>query len=276
MQWLAYHRGYQQQHPASVAVKSSKPAGTWTLGLTGQTNGCAVTNKASWTRAASLQDANDAASNGDRIDVGGYCAGTADLTRNVKVVGVGVTPTLDAQRQGDTVTNDATVEIDNLKITGGSDDVDPGGSRYWGGGIKNRGDLTLVGVSVTDNHTEDRAGGIQDYGALSATNTTVSGNASTIGGGIFNEDGTVVLTDSQVTGNSADWKGGGIACEGGSLTLTNSEATGNSSVSPFFSGLGGGVYATFGCATTLNEAEADLGEPVLKRRLCALAVPTRS
>lgn len=235
---------------ASVVVKSSKPTVTWALGLSGQTGTCTVTNESNWTRAATLQDANDGASDGDLVGVSGDCAGTTDITHNLTIDGVGTTPTLDAQRQGDTVTNDATAKIAGLTITGGSDDADPGGSRYWGGGIKNRGDLTLDGVTVTDNHTQDRGGGIQNYGTLSATDTTISDNSTCRGAGIENEGGSVALTDSQVTGNSACSQGGGIACDGGSLTLSNTDVTGNS-VSDFGLG-GGGLFAAFGCSTTLN------------------------
>jgi hypothetical protein len=104
-----------------------------------------------------------------------------------------------------------TAELYGLTVTRGGW-VEPGAFDEHGGGIFNKGTLTLANCSVTQC-------------SVPATSNPM-GEAE--GGGIRN-DGTLMLTNCTVSENSVDGLGGGIS-SGGSLTLTNSTVSGNSPV----------------------------------------------
>ena len=103
---------------------------------------------------------------------------------------------------------------------------------------------TISAVTV-QNGKGNSGGGIRNRGTLTLTNSTVSGNeASTSGGGIFNS-GTLELTTSTISGNEASTSGGGIF-NSGTLELTNSTISGNSALD------GGGLYNFVGSTTRLR------------------------
>lgn len=153
--------------------------------------------------------------------------GTITIAKDLTLIGVGDGEDgtiLDGQQNDSVVivTSGAIVELEGLRITGGSSDDD-------GGGIDN------IGSSVT------------------LTDSSVTGNvAADFGGGIRNSDGTVTLNGtSSVTGNTAtDGDGGGIDnTGGGTVTLTDS-----SSVTENTAGFeGGGIYNASSGAVTLND-----------------------
>jgi CSLREA domain-containing protein len=134
-----------------------------------------------------------------------------------------------------------------------------------GGGIFNRGTLTLTGSTVSGNTSRYfGGGGIFNRGTLTLTGSTVSENWAIIddGGGILNAgsgapapSNHVTLINSTVSGNVAgrgpgDF-GGGIF-NASYLTLTNSTVSGNHST---LNGRGGGI-ATLGpySGTTLTNS----------------------
>ena len=81
-----------------------------------------------------------------------------------------------------------------------------------GGGIYNRGALTLKNSAVSFNNADFDGGGI--YNAAGITNvrrSTVSGNlAVSFGGGIYNFSGSVFVMRSAISENDGDFAGGGI------------------------------------------------------------------
>ncbi|MDO8494598.1 MAG: hypothetical protein Q7S68_04600 [Deltaproteobacteria bacterium] len=105
-----------------------------------------------------------------------------------------------------------------------------------GGGIINRGNLTLERVRVENCESSPPASG--------------PGTATYGGGGIYSlRVGSLILLESSVIGNTTTGNGGGIAIEG-SHQISNSTISENSAV-----GLGGGIYIggnTWG-ATTLTD-----------------------
>ena len=136
-----------------------------------------------------------------------------------------------------------TVNISGLTISNGSS-----GS---GGGITNRGTLTLTGCTISGNTASVAGGGVQNDGSnstatLNLINSTVSGNtASSFGAGIMNEgfqgSATLNIINSTISGNSSPSFGGGIYNDGNSgtatLISTNSTISGNTASSS-----GGGIY----------------------------------
>lgn len=100
-----------------------------------------------------------------------------------------------------------------------------GGGNSVGGGIFTGGNVTLIDSTVSANRAE-RGGGIANGGGLYLTNSTVSGNtADFFAGGIFNV-GTAVLVDSTINGNSAEYFGG-MSNRDGTASLQGVTISGN-------------------------------------------------
>ncbi len=126
-----------------------------------------------------------------------------------------------------------TVKMDGVTVRNGN-------LRGPGGGISNRGAITLTNSVVTDS-TGGHGGGIFNNGTMTLTDSTVSdssgdggvySSADGLGGGIFN-NGTMTVNRSTVSGNTAPgvyWfpvGGGGIFNSRGTMTLTHSTVSGN-------------------------------------------------
>ena len=99
-----------------------------------------------------------------------------------------------------------------------------------GGAIRNRGMLTLLGVTLNNNTADGsptaqtQGGGIYNNsgGIITMTNCTLTGNSTTnnSGGAVFNR-GTISIESSTISGNHAP-DGGGIRLVEGQITLSNS------------------------------------------------------
>jgi hypothetical protein len=167
--------------------------------------------------------------------------------------------TLDGNNTGSVlnIAVDTVVEIDEVIITGGTGNNEQ--NNDLGGGIYNRGKLTLTNSTIIGNKGYSGAG-IFNTSELGKTaevtliNTTVINNrASHMGGGITSNgnegQATVTLIGSAIMNNSATDYGGGIASNGfagnSALIIEDSVITGNTS--EFGSGLfnnGNGSTAT--------------------------------
>jgi parallel beta-helix repeat protein len=127
-----------------------------------------------------------------------------------------------------------------------------------GGGILNRGAVTLTVSSLSGNSATGNGGGLANADARSGaapaatfTGSSVSNNLAALsGGGIYNgRRGTLTTTGLPmlVGGNTATVNGGGIASVNSTATtLTGTTVTTNVAV------LGGGVYRLGGTMTTTN------------------------
>jgi hypothetical protein len=148
----------------------------------------------------------------------------------------------------------------------------------FGGGLFNRGTLSLSHITVADNFSPDvgglfnrsgtvtiasttfvnndgvqRAGGaLNDSGTLLITDTTFAGNHSGGPGALLNQGGTVILTNSALMDNVGDGSGGLNNFAPGVLVLTNSTIARN--VSPT---VGSGALLNSGTAILTNTTVAD-------------------
>jgi hypothetical protein len=134
-----------------------------------------------------------------------------------------------------------------------------------GGGILNRGAVTLTGSTLTGNTASGNGGGLANADtpsgtapAATFTNSPVSGNTTLLGdgGGIYNGlRGTLTVTGVSgsplfVTGNRSG-RGGGIAAVGSTATtLTQTAVTDNHALLTL--GNAGGVYRQGGTMTTTS------------------------
>jgi hypothetical protein len=143
------------------------------------------------------------------------------------------------------ILTDTNVILNELTVTGGN--LDQAGE--YGGGIENRGTLTVTHSAVSGNSTGDDGGGISNWGTLTISNSTISDNHAPQtggdGGGIYNHtDGALYIYNSTVAGNTAKGNGGGIRA-GGLSVLDSVTIAGNTAENR-----GGGLYLHFSLAGT--------------------------
>ena len=131
------------------------------------------------------------------------------------------------------------------------------GSATAGGGINNRGTLTLTGCTLAGNSAFD-GGGLYNYFATATlTGCTVSGNTAVDGGGLFNEHGMFTLVNVTLAGNTAtdpNGNGGGGLLNSGPATLTGCTLSGNSAAANGGGLLNFGTAALADCTLAGNSA----------------------
>src|ERR1035437_7396101 len=153
------------------------------------------------------------------------------------------------------VNTGATLNLNDLTIADGY------GASVGGGGIRNRGTLTVTDSTFSGNSaSEFYGGGIYNAGGtLTVTNSTFSGNSASAGGAIGGGGGLVTVTNSTFSGNSSSDGGGAIYYNLGGLTLTTTTFSGSAIANEgttlnvtnsTFSG--GGIENTSGSVTVIN------------------------
>ena len=170
--------------------------------------------------------------------------GLPSITGSLTITGAGADTTIIERAAGAPlfrllhVAPTGILALDGLTLHGGNLAGLPDG----GGGIRNRGTLTLT-HSILRAHAASRGGGIFNSAILRITNSTLHGNvASSYGGGgisstVFGTPASLQITNSSLTGNIASGSGGGgIDSIGSSPVITNSTLSGNMAGS-----VGGGI-----------------------------------
>jgi CSLREA domain-containing protein len=124
----------------------------------------------------------------------------------------------------------AKLALRNLTVEKGSADLGDGG------GVLNRGTLTVSGSTLWANRAPGGSGGgIANLGTATVSNSTLSGNSATNGGGIANNSGTTTLKNTIVTdgspGGNCSVGSGAITDSGHNLSSDNSCVTAATSFS---------------------------------------------
>ena len=183
---------------------------------------------------ALLQEAVDAASDGDRLVVnsGTYTENVVIDGKNLNLEGAGsVSVTIWGDGDGPALSiQAATVTVTGLAVMNGE-----GGIQIRGGSV------SMGGLLVQDTGGAANGGGIAvlDGGTATLTSSTVQANQAQQGGGLFvAADATLSVTESILTGNSATEYGGG-AYSSGDLSIQTSTVESNRAGAD-----GGGVYGT--------------------------------
>ena len=148
-----------------------------------------------------------------------------------------------------------------------------------GGGIENRGDMTLVGSTVSANSGVRCGGGVSNaYGTLGIVDSAITGNTAECGGGIANTIGATTITKSTVSENSATINGGGLLNAANmrdaptTMTISGSTLRGNTAAN------GGAVInfgsLTFAGPTTVGANVATVGGGILHQSTYGLGSVT--
>jgi hypothetical protein len=126
------------------------------------------------------------------------------------------------------ITASATASIAGLTVANGTASA----ASPSGGGILNRGTLTLTDSTVRDNAAPGGSGGgIANFGTATVNDSTFSGNKANVSGSGLYNSGRLTLTDSTVSGNTiADAWGYGAVGNQGTLAVTSSTVWGNTGV----------------------------------------------
>ncbi len=208
-------------------------------------------------------DFEDASTNGDLditanlILIGDGAAATiiqacAPTTPETTCTGINRVLDVDPAQQG------ISVQISGVTVRNGHIDRF---ADHNGGGLRNRGRLTLTVDSISGNTTANSGGGSDgggisnEAGTLTLVNSSVNNNTcNSLGGGIVNGDGaTLILTNSIVSGNRAG-SGGGVWS--GFFDVSNPSNTKvivtNSTISGNTAGDGGGLVMNRGALTLTN------------------------
>ena len=174
----------------------------------------------------------DLAATGD-LDIRGDLVLLGDRAANTIIDADGIDRVLD-------IAAGVTVEIRDVTLRNGRVQ----GAGTSGGGVRNRGALTLARSVVTANtSTEGSGGGIsssESDSALTLSQSTVSDNTAGGRGGGLAIDGTATLTNVTISGNRSltDFGGGLYFSSNTRSTVDNATITGNSAAQR-----GGGVVA---------------------------------
>jgi hypothetical protein len=156
---------------------------------------------------------------------------TGDLTLQETTVSGG--SVFESDSDGGGIENRGTLTVTNSII---SENV--AGFFGGGGGINNTGDLAVTNSIIRANRSVG-GGGINNAGTLRLTNTIISENSARFnGGGIANSSEAVVIQSRIADNNSGRTSGGGIS-NSGTLILTQSVVSGN--VAPTVASSGGGI-----------------------------------
>jgi hypothetical protein len=217
---------------------------------------CSVETDAAGGTYSSLQDAVDAAPEGDRLWVTGTCIGTTTIARSLRIVGLGGA-TLDGAASGSVITtgDGVSLTLRDLTVTNG---------RWgFGGGVRvgGSGRLILRGTTEVTGNVGQYGGGIWAlHGVVrlnassSVSQNTGPADGSGQGAGILAQK-VVVGGSASVSDNAVFGTGGGIRA---SVVTLNDDATvsGNTSVYPPIvdpRSEGGGIW---GNRVTLNDSSS--------------------
>lgn len=158
--------------------------------------------------------------------------GDLDIIDDVMIVGVGADQTFIDAGQIDRVFDvdpgeqGLTATLAGLAIRGGN-----ATSGETGGGIRNRGTLTVEQVWISDNLADGPGGGIRNDAVVMVIASTLDGNTTNDHGGGMDNHGTATVESSTVRANTVvgGGAGGGLYNLGGQMmTVRSTTVTGNS------------------------------------------------
>lgn len=188
----------------------------------------------------------------------GQGAGGTGSTLEVRLAGLRIS----GARQG--INSAAKLTVDSCWIDGNTNT-----SASNGGGIQNRGSLTLLNSTVSNNVASNASfgygGGIQNDPSASSLviqNSTIANNTARQGGGINNNSGgSISIHNSTISANQASIWGGGFYRDAGAPSVVNSIIRGNTA--PSSPDVVGGSTLVNQNSAVYTASAADTGQPAI-------------
>lgn len=182
-------------------------------------------NNSNCTQAAPCRDISHAvavAVAGDIISIGGgkyYESSGVIIDKNLTINGAGIFGT----RVGYTWQNHSVFRIESAATVTIADLDVMGGDAEDGGGISNRGHLTLHRVRIWKNSAQDHGGGIMNWtdGVLLISQSEIARNFASEGGGGLHNQGIAELNEVRIVKNYADTGSGGVTNTGGGYAVVD-------------------------------------------------------
>lgn len=197
-----------------------------------------------------VQAAIDIASPGDTVQIdGGVYPANLTIAKDITLQGQSAEQTiLDGQQKGTVVniSTVSTVELRGLTVRNGA--VGIGDAGRFGGGIYNKGNLTIADCIVTDNHLNlfglDFGGGIANDGNMDIVRSTISNNSAAYGGAIWASGLNTYIRYSAIINNQSGVIAGGIyfapsnLLNAGNFNILQSTLSGNGQSTLYLKGRG--------------------------------------
>ena len=198
----------------------------------------------------SLRDAIQVANPGAtiRFSVNGFIVlalGSLTINKNLTIEGP-VSAFLGISTEGSSrvlyVDAGAHVTLSDIEISDGISD--------YGGGIYNRGNLTVNNCAIRGNYATTSGGGVYNAtnGVLVATTTILDDNGAALNGGGIDNQGTLTIISSEIRGNGTESGNGGGIHNQGTLTINGSTIAGNGAAA-----YGGGIYNAAGRTASITQ-----------------------
>ena len=225
----------------------------------------------------SIQDAIDAAVDGDEVVVGAgtYFENIDVLGKTITVrssFGPGVT-TIDGTGSNDSVVKCISGEgsstlLEGFTVTGGTGTVFPFVGVIGGGMFNHNSSPTITNVIFSGNTAQDGGGMANFGGSPTLVDCTFSGNSVDTpfhvarGGGMFNRFSTPTVINCTFTGNTANLDGGGMFNFASNPMVAGCTFSGNSATNGSGGGMANKVNSTptvTGCSFSVNAADISGG-----------------
>ena len=152
----------------------------------------------------------------------------------------------------------STLVVSNSILSGNS------AALFSGGGIQNRGTLTVSNCTFSANTAGNEGAALSNFGTLLVTNSVLSDNQSLQTGGGISNSGVLTVTNSAIVNNSGSSGVGLSNFSGDSVSLTNTTISGNQAIGG--STAGAGIYVLHGTVRltncTLSDNHATFGSGI--------------
>ncbi|MFZ5809940.1 MAG: choice-of-anchor Q domain-containing protein [Chloroflexota bacterium] len=200
----------------------------------------------------SLRDAIQVANSGDtiRFSVNGFIVltlGSLSINKNLTIEGP-VSEFLGISAGGSSrvlyVDVGANVTLSDMEISDGVSN--------YGGGIYNRGNLTVNNCAMNGNYATTSGGGVYNAanGVLAVTTSMMDSNGAAQNGGGIDNQGTLTIISSEIRDNGTESGNGGGIHNQGTLTINGSTLAGN-----YAAANGGGIFNAAGRTATITQSD---------------------
>jgi CSLREA domain-containing protein len=225
----------QEANALGGANTINVPAGTYSLNLTGSDEDFSATGDLDATSNITLMGASKETTviRGDGADRVFHILGADVTIMDVTIQnGSASTTPLDRFGGGILISTGSTLAV--------TDTIVSANEANNGGGIYNRGTLSLARTEVNGNNALNDGGGIFNMGDMTIEDSLVSSNNAITGGGGIMQSGDGLMTNTTISGNRSAGAGGirNTGTAGVTLTLTNCTVADNDG------GTAGGIVAT--------------------------------